>query len=86
MTDGPKSERARRYRDPQIRKQVSIFLPASDWQALRDEAVRQRRPVTELCRRWIRPELDRLRQGPPTDDGDRAPRRLPEDRRSRRED
>lgn len=77
MTDGSKSERARRYRDPQVRRQVSIFLPVSDWRALRDEAVRQRQPVTELCRRWIRPELDRLRQGPPPDGGSLDPRRPP---------
>lgn len=45
----------------QLRKQISFFLPLSDWKALRDEAARQRVPITALCRRWIDPELVRLR-------------------------
>ncbi|MFG0333456.1 MAG: hypothetical protein ACF8TS_08855 [Maioricimonas sp. JB049] len=45
----------------EIRKQISFFLPLSDWKALRDEAIRQRVPITALCRRWIDPELIRLR-------------------------
>lgn len=45
----------------EIRKQISFFLPLSDWKALRAEAARQRVPMTALCRRWIDPELDRLR-------------------------
>lgn len=51
-----------RYRNPLIRKQISIFLPAAEWRTLRDEAARRRLPMTELCRRWLRPELDRLRR------------------------
>ena len=47
---------------PEIRKQISIFLPLSDWRRLRAEAIRQRRPMTELCRRWMEPGLDRLRR------------------------
>lgn len=46
----------------EIRKQVSIFLPVSDWKVLRHEAARQRIPITELCRRWIGPELEGLRR------------------------
>jgi hypothetical protein len=65
MSDG--SKRSRRYRDPQIRKQVSVFLPAPEWRALRDEAARQRLPLTELCRRSIRTSMDRLRQTPAAD-------------------
>ena len=45
----------------EIRKQISIFVPISDWRVLRDEAARRRIPITELCRRWIRPELQVLR-------------------------
>ncbi|MCA8989903.1 MAG: hypothetical protein KDA78_19815, partial [Planctomycetaceae bacterium] len=45
----------------EMKKQVSIFLPVSDWRALRFEAARRRIPMTELCRHWMRPELDRLR-------------------------
>jgi hypothetical protein len=41
----------------EIRKQISIFLPVSDWRVLRHEAARQEVPITELCRRWICPEI-----------------------------
>lgn len=44
----------------ELRKQISIFVPLSDWKAIRDEAARQEIPMTELCRRWMRPELQRL--------------------------
>lgn len=44
-----------------IRKQISIFLPISDWRTLRLEAARQGVPITELCRRWICPEIDSLK-------------------------
>jgi hypothetical protein len=47
---------------PEIRKQISIFLPLSDWRRLRAEAIRQRRPMTELCRRWMEPGLEQLRR------------------------
>jgi hypothetical protein len=47
----------------EIKKQISIFVPVSDWRALRQEAARQRIPITELCRRWISPELQRLPHG-----------------------
>lgn len=43
------------------RKQISIFLAVNDWRRLRDEAARQRVPITELCRQWLRPGLNRLR-------------------------
>jgi hypothetical protein len=46
----------------EIRKQISIFLPVSDWRVLRLEAARRRLPITELCRRWIRPHMDKLRR------------------------
>ena len=77
MSDGSKAERSRRYRDPQVRKQISIFLPAPEWRALQDEAARRRLPVTELCRRWIRPGLDRLRRTPEPDPSE-DPRRPPQ--------
>ena len=38
---------------PVFRKQISIFVPLNDWKALRQEAARQRVPMTEICRRWI---------------------------------
>ncbi|MGC1276025.1 MAG: hypothetical protein WBC44_20160 [Planctomycetaceae bacterium] len=52
---------AKRYRDPQVRKQISIYLSNADWRALRDEAVHRRVPLTALCRDWLRPGLERLR-------------------------
>lgn len=54
-----------------IRKQISLFVPLDDWKALRQEAARRRIPMTELCRRWMRPRLDNLRRNPdrePADD------------------
>ena len=46
---------------PEIRKQISIFLPLADWRALRQEAARLGIPITELCRRWMAPQMTRLR-------------------------
>jgi len=45
----------------ELRKQISIFVPLGDWRAIRNEAARQNIPMTELCRRWMKPELARLR-------------------------
>ncbi len=44
-----------------IRKQISIFVPVSDWRAIRLEAARLRIPITELCRRWMDHDLRKLR-------------------------
>ncbi len=49
-------------RPQQIRKQISMFLPVSDWRVLRQEAARLNIPITELCRRWLGPEIDRLKR------------------------
>ncbi len=54
----------------ELRKQISIFLPLSDWRAIRREAARLRIPMTELCRRWMKPELTDLRQRVETADDD----------------
>lgn len=45
----------------EIRKQISIFLPLSDWKAIRLEAARQKIPMTELCRRWMKSDMQRIR-------------------------
>jgi hypothetical protein len=66
------------YCDAQVRKQISIFVPNADWRALREEAARQRLPVTELCRRWLRPGLERLRR--PSGTGVTDPRHPPSER------
>lgn len=47
--------------DIQFRKQISIFLPLSDWKAIRLEAARQKIPMTELCRRWMKQDMEKLR-------------------------
>lgn len=46
----------------ELRKQISIFVTLSDWKAIREEAARRRIPMTELCRRWMHPDLTRLRR------------------------
>jgi hypothetical protein len=46
----------------EIRKQISIFVPVSDWRAIRLEAARRRIPMTELCRQWMRPHVVQLRR------------------------
>jgi hypothetical protein len=48
-------------RHNELRKQISIFLPVSDWKAIRREAARQRIPMTELCRRWMKTDMQRIR-------------------------
>lgn len=44
------------------KKQLSIFVPLSDWKAIRLEAAKQKIPMTELCRRWLNPEIDRVKK------------------------
>jgi len=46
----------------EFKKQLSIFVPLADWRAIRDEAIRRKISMTELCRIWMRPELDRLQR------------------------
>lgn len=46
----------------ELRKQISLFVPLSEWKAIRQEAARQQIPMTELCRRWMKPGLDGLRR------------------------
>jgi hypothetical protein len=46
----------------ELRKQLSIFVPLSDWRAIRAEAARQNIPMTELCRRWMRPQMEQLKR------------------------
>ena len=44
----------------ELRKQISIFVKLSDWKAIRREAARLHIPMTELCRRWMAADLNRL--------------------------
>lgn len=50
----------------EVRKQVSIFLPVSDWKILRHEAARRQIPITELCRMWIGPGIAELKRDGPS--------------------
>lgn len=64
-----------------IRKQISIFVPLADWKAIRHEAARQRIPMTELCRRWLKPGIAKLirptANNPPTHDIEKLDPRRP---------
>jgi hypothetical protein len=46
----------------EIRKQISLFVPLSDYRALRLAAAKRHLPMAELIRRWIDPELKKLRR------------------------
>lgn len=46
----------------EFRKQISMYLPVTDWQILRLEAATRRLPMTELCRQWIKPHLEQIRR------------------------
>jgi len=48
--------------DIEIRKQISIFVKLSDWKAIRLEAARRRIPMTELCRQWMKRDLEELKR------------------------
>jgi hypothetical protein len=48
--------------DIELRKQISIFVKLSDWKAIRLEAARRRIPMTELCRQWMKRDLEQLRR------------------------
>jgi hypothetical protein len=54
------------------RKQISLFVPLSDWKTIRQEAARRGVPMTELCRQWLNSGLAGLRRrldDPMTADG-----------------
>ena len=59
----------------EFRKQISLFLPLSEWKAVRREAARRRIPMTELCREWLKPylaELCNVSNGPERDNDSHA--------------
>lgn len=41
-------------------KQISLFIPLSEWKVLRQEASRLKVPMTELCRQWMKPQVQRV--------------------------
>jgi hypothetical protein len=55
-----------RMETSEFRKAVSLLLSVSDWRAVRREAARRRIPMTALCREWLEPDLEQLRQQPPS--------------------
>ncbi|MGD9857606.1 MAG: hypothetical protein AB7U20_21900 [Planctomycetaceae bacterium] len=46
----------------ELRKQISLFIPMTDWKMIRLEAARRGIAMTELCRQWMHHDLDRLRR------------------------
>jgi len=63
MSDSPSENSAPaavNSRPREQRKQISLFIPVSEWRALRLEAARQQVPMTELCRRWLKPQMQKL--------------------------
>ena len=46
----------------QIRKQVSVFIPIEDWKMLRYEAARRHETVSDICREWMKPGLEQMRE------------------------
>ncbi len=46
----------------ELRKQISIFVPISDWKVIRQEAAQRHIPMTELCRQWMHSSLEQLRE------------------------
>jgi hypothetical protein len=51
----------------ELRKQISIFIPVTEWRAIREEAARKRIPMTELCRRCMRADLRKLLDSRPAE-------------------
>lgn len=62
MTEGVNDSRPAERGARETRKQISLFIPLSEWRALRREAARQQVPMTELCRRWLKPQMQKLHQ------------------------
>lgn len=44
----------------EIRKQVSFYVPLSEWKALVRESARLNMSMTALVRQWIAPRVDAL--------------------------
>lgn len=43
-----------------LQKQVSIYLPIDQWRALRAAAVREKIPITQLCRRLMASGVEKI--------------------------
>lgn len=50
---------------PEIRKQVNLMVPISEWNAIHAESARQGVTISTLLRRWIEPQVKRLRKQKP---------------------
>jgi hypothetical protein len=46
--------------EKEFKKQVSFYLPLSEWKAIRLEAAKKRISQTELVKRWIKRDIQRL--------------------------
>lgn len=53
-------QKSQKSLEAEPKKQVSLFVPLSEYRAIRDEAARRKMPMTELVRGWMRRDLDKL--------------------------
>lgn len=53
---------------PEIRKQIMIYVPLSEWKALYRESARLKKPITALIKKWIAPHVDKLTTKAPKGD------------------
>lgn len=53
---------------PEIRKQITIYVPLSEWKALYRESARLKKPITALIKKWIAPHVDKLTTKAPKGD------------------
>ena len=51
----------RKRSEPQIKKQISLFITLDEWKALRAEATARNTPMTELFREALAPLFERIR-------------------------
>lgn len=54
--------KAKVVQSPRIKKQISVFTDLEDWKVIRLAAAQEGVTMTELMRRWIGPDLERVRE------------------------
>ncbi len=47
---------------PEIKKQVTMSVPISDWKLIRMESAKQNTSINRLFRIWIAPHIKKLRE------------------------
>lgn len=46
--------------EAELMKQIGLYMPMSEWMALRSEALRLGTSITALCRLFMKKEIDKL--------------------------